>query len=245
MSFQNLYVGLSPYNAPAVFSLLQALEFQQGIYYPIGGFTSISKSLESIARELGVEILTNSKVIRWNFESNTLASVAIRQHYNNSTGEDANTDVNDLIIKANKFVTNIDVPANEVHFSNVTNSISGTVSDYQDKRALESLPSCSVVQFHFALDREIQELNHHNVFFSSEYRHSWDTIELPNDDYTTKGIDFTKLNFYLHAPSRTDSSVCPKGHDALTILVPVPPLPDALMQARNGNPIKSIYMFQS
>jgi hypothetical protein len=31
LSFQDLYIGLSPYEAPAVFSLLQALEFERGI----------------------------------------------------------------------------------------------------------------------------------------------------------------------------------------------------------------------
>ena len=36
MSFQDLYIGLSPYQAPAIFSLLQALEFENGIYYPQG-----------------------------------------------------------------------------------------------------------------------------------------------------------------------------------------------------------------
>lgn len=33
------------------------------------------------------------------------------------------------------------------------------------------------------------------------------------------------VNFYVHAPSRTDPvSVCPPGHDAITILVPCPTL---------------------
>ena len=31
-------------------------------------------------------------------------------------------------------------------------------------------------------------------------------------------------NFYVHAPARTDPTVCPEGHDAITILVPVSPL---------------------
>ena len=36
-SYQELYVGLSPYNAPGVFSLLAATELTDGVWYPIGG----------------------------------------------------------------------------------------------------------------------------------------------------------------------------------------------------------------
>uniref|UniRef100_A0A0G4FF38 Uncharacterized protein n=1 Tax=Chromera velia CCMP2878 TaxID=1169474 RepID=A0A0G4FF38_9ALVE len=43
--FQDLYVGLSPFEAPAVFSLLQAIEFREGIWYPLGGFRSIMQKL--------------------------------------------------------------------------------------------------------------------------------------------------------------------------------------------------------
>jgi len=41
LSFQDLYVGLSPYEAPAVFSLLQAIELNQGVFYPKGGFAQV------------------------------------------------------------------------------------------------------------------------------------------------------------------------------------------------------------
>lgn len=40
-SFQQLYVGLSPYNAPGVFSLLAATEITDGVWYPIGGFQKV------------------------------------------------------------------------------------------------------------------------------------------------------------------------------------------------------------
>ena len=33
------------------------------------------------------------------------------------------------------------------------------------------------------------------------------------------------VNFYVHAPARTDPSACPQGHDAITVLVPCAPTP--------------------
>ncbi len=40
-SFQTLYVGLTPYDAPAAFSLLAATELVDGVWYPVGGFQKV------------------------------------------------------------------------------------------------------------------------------------------------------------------------------------------------------------
>ena len=41
LDFQDLYVGLSPYNAPGVYSLLAATELTDGVWYPIGGMIKV------------------------------------------------------------------------------------------------------------------------------------------------------------------------------------------------------------
>ena len=38
ITFQDLYIGLSPYNAPSVYSLLPGGELTEGVWYPVGGF---------------------------------------------------------------------------------------------------------------------------------------------------------------------------------------------------------------
>lgn len=50
---QDLYVGLSPYSAPAVFSLLQAIELNQGVFYPRGGFGQVGRALLRLAEDGG------------------------------------------------------------------------------------------------------------------------------------------------------------------------------------------------
>jgi len=42
---QDLYVGLTPYTAPAVFGLLAGTELTDGVWYPLGGFQTVSPSL--------------------------------------------------------------------------------------------------------------------------------------------------------------------------------------------------------
>lgn len=59
---QDLYVGLSPYKAPAVFSLLQAIELNQGVFYPRGGFAQVARALLRMAEGSGVEARFGTRV---------------------------------------------------------------------------------------------------------------------------------------------------------------------------------------
>ena len=53
-TFQNMYLGLSPYDAPATYSLLQYAELVGGVWFPIGGLYRVVESLVSIAEGHGV-----------------------------------------------------------------------------------------------------------------------------------------------------------------------------------------------
>jgi len=61
-SFQELYVGLSPYTAPGVFSLLAATELTDGVWYPRGGFGTVRDGLRRVAEKLGVRIRPGAAV---------------------------------------------------------------------------------------------------------------------------------------------------------------------------------------
>ena len=210
-SFQDLYVGLSPHEAPGVFSLLQALELQEGIYYPEGGFGVVAKALESIALKSGVEILRNTEALAFqtNDDKTILSSVTSRSgsHPRNSTI---------VSVRASQFVLNVDAPrAEELFFSEDLRII-------QDGRTAHGRPSCSVVSLHWALNLTLTPLLHHTIFLSRDYDRSWDCVGEFNSAF-----DPNAFNFYVHAPSRTDPSCCPSGMDAVTVLVPVSPLPDS------------------
>ena len=55
-SFQSLYLGLSPYESPAIYSLLPYTEVAGGLYFPMGGMHAIPRALARLAGELGVDI---------------------------------------------------------------------------------------------------------------------------------------------------------------------------------------------
>lgn len=47
-TFASMYLGMSPFEAPATYSLLQYSEFADGIWYPIGGFQTVGLYLPAL-----------------------------------------------------------------------------------------------------------------------------------------------------------------------------------------------------
>lgn len=64
LTFQSLYLGLSPYRSLAVYSLLAYAEIAGGVHYPAGGVHALPRALERLARELGVELRYGAEVTR-------------------------------------------------------------------------------------------------------------------------------------------------------------------------------------
>ena len=177
-----------------------------GIYYPRGGFIKVAEALESVARQRGVEIKTESQVKH-------IKKDVDQQTYVVEYGEEAE------YMHTRKVVTNIDAPAFE--------NSEILQPDFRDLRVSQSRSSISVLSLSLALDIKLTCLEHHTLFFSDAYESSWDCVEKSwrSDDGLTD-FDTERFNFYVHAPSRTDVSVCPHDHDAITVLVPIPLLPE-------------------
>lgn len=55
-SFQTMYLGLSPFESPWVYSVLAYMELGEGIWYPIGGLPAITRSLERLGADRGVDL---------------------------------------------------------------------------------------------------------------------------------------------------------------------------------------------
>ncbi len=52
-TFQDMYMGLSPYNSPATYSLMQSKELAGGVWYPLGGMYRVGEALAAIAGKAG------------------------------------------------------------------------------------------------------------------------------------------------------------------------------------------------
>lgn len=192
MSFQTMYLGVSPYEAPAVFSLLPYTELAVGIWYPMGGMGAIPRALEKVCREEGVAFHYRSPVKQIVIENGRAVGVQL---------EDGR------VSKADIVVCNADYPWAYKHL--VDPKVSSR-PELEKKRY-----TSSGYMLYLGTRRRYDELEHHNVFFGRDFEGSFDSIfeklEVPDDP-----------SFYVNAPAHLDPSMAPEGKDALYVLVPVP-----------------------
>jgi len=151
-TFQNMYLGLSPYDAPATYSLLQYTELADGVWFPIGGMYRIPQTLAAIAEGLGVRFLYGAPVQRIEVDGNRATGVVL---------EDGRR------LKADLILANADLPY-------VYDSL---LPDRAEARRLNARKfTCSSIMFYWGVDKVYPEIGHHNVFLAGDYRASFDRI---------------------------------------------------------------------
>jgi phytoene desaturase len=151
-TFQNMYLGLSPYDAPATYSLLQYTELAEGVWYPMGGMYAGIQALTSIAEKLGVKFIYNAPVKKMKEGRGKIQSVTTKD------GREFTADI---------FVGNADLPY--IYKELLPNKA-------EAKKLEDKLYTCSTIMFYWGMDKEYPKIAHHNVFLSGNYKASFDQI---------------------------------------------------------------------
>jgi phytoene desaturase len=151
-TFQNMYLGLSPYDAPATYSLLQYTELAEGVWYPMGGMYAGIQALVRIAENLGVKFIYNAPVKKIVTNHNKVLGVLL---------EDGTPLIADI------FVGNADLPY----------IYKELLPENKEAKKLENkLYTCSTIMFYWGVDKEYPQIAHHNVFLGGDYKASFDQI---------------------------------------------------------------------
>jgi phytoene desaturase len=151
-TFQNMYLGLSPFDAPATYSLVQYTELAEGVWFPQGGIYRVIESLAHIAEAHGVRFQYNTPVKRIEVDGNCATGVAL--HDGSFLGADV-------------IVANADLPY----------VYSQLLPEGGEAHRLERLKyTCSAIMFYWGVDTVYPQLGTHNVFLAGDYRASFDRI---------------------------------------------------------------------
>jgi phytoene desaturase (3,4-didehydrolycopene-forming) len=160
-TFQNMYLGLSPYDAPATYSLLQYTELADGVWFPKGGLYQVITSMVEIARSLGVEFRFNAPVKQIDVSGSRATGATLE------SGERLQADV---------VIANADLPY--VYKSLLPQN--GTPVSFDNKKY-----TCSSINFYWGTKKPYPQLGMHNVFLAGDYKASFDRIfndyTLPNE----------------------------------------------------------------
>ncbi len=194
LEFPILFLGAMPKNTPALYSLMNYADMALGTWYPKGGMHKIVEGMTRLAEEKGVTIRLNEEVQSFLYEGDSIRTVVtLRGNYD-----------------ADVVVAGADYHHVE---QNILRKESRAYSEkYWNNRKLAP----SSLLYYIGLNRRVEGLLHHNLFFDTDFNaHAesiYDKPQWPKDPL-----------FYVSAPSLTDSSVAPEGHENMFILIPTAP----------------------
>jgi phytoene desaturase len=151
-TFQDVYMGLSPFEAPATFSLMPYTELAHGVWYPKGGMYSVVESLADLARQAGVEFIFNSVVERIDTNATHASGVLL------GDGNRLDADV---------VLANADLPY--VYQNLLPQGGMG-------EALLRKQFSCSVISFFWGVDKAYEALSPHTLFLADDYRENFESI---------------------------------------------------------------------
>lgn len=144
-SYQTMYLGMSPYIAPAIYGLLPYTELNDGVFYPMGGLSAIPQAIERLCKRLGVQFRYQTSVQRLVTQNAEVHELLL------STGER---------IKADLVLANADLPW-----------VYDNLIPEAKLARKESLKfTTSGMMLYLGLDCEYPGLVHHNTFLGDRFR---------------------------------------------------------------------------
>ena len=192
LEFPILFLGATAKETPALYSLMNYADLKLGTWYPMGGMYKVVEAFKAIAEKQGVQILTDHEVTGFDLEGKEVKKV-----------------------KTNKGSFDADIVVSSADYAH-TDKLLNTKANYSDKYWDKRTMAPSSLLFYIGVDKKIDALHHHNLFFDEDFSlHAHEIYKDPK--WPSRPL------FYVCCPSRTDASVAPEGKENLFILIPIAP----------------------
>lgn len=193
LQYPLVFLGNSPFNAPAIYSMMTHIDTELGVFYPKGGIYEITKSLVAIGKKYGVEYRVNTAVKRILVEGREAKGVQL---------EDGSEIAADMVVSNADLEFTDRVLLGEEHRQH---------SDrYWNKRTLA--PSAFIA--YLGIKGRVKGLEHHTLVFAKDWKENFRQI-------FDQPVWPTDPSFYVCTPSKTDDTVALPDHENMFLLVPV------------------------
>ena len=194
LKFPVLFLGATPENTPAMYSLMNYADLALGTWYPRGGMHKIIEGMVRLAEEQGVQIELGT----------TVEQIVVP----NGRAKEVRTDRGTFT--ADAVVVSADYHHAEQHL--LPPQYRKYSEGYWDKRTMAP----SSLLYYLGVNKKIAGLKHHTLFFDADFKRHAEEI------YESPAWPENPL-FYVCAPSVTDPSVAPEGCENLFLLLPLAP----------------------
>lgn len=196
-SFHSMFLGLSPFEALAMYSLITYADLALGMYYPMGGLYRIVEDMVQVAQDRGVVIRTGAPVEEICIENGRAVGVRL------ASGEKVSADI---------VVSNADLP-----YTYKALIAPRHRKRYSDSRLNKKKYACSGYILYLGVDKVYAHLRHQSLYFAEDYRANLDAI------FRTRTVP-EEISFHLSVPTITEPGLAPEGHSLVYVLAPMPNL---------------------
>lgn len=195
LEYTLVFLGSAPSKTPALYNIMNYIDFEMGVFYTKGGIYTIINSLVSLNNKYGATLRTNTPVQRIAITNGVATGVIL---------------ANNEVIDADIVVSNADLWFTENHL--ITEAKYRTYPESFWEQAVMG-PSAFIM--YLGLNTTVENLTHHNLRFGKDWKKNFSEIfddpQLPIDP-----------SYYVCKPTHTDDNVAPEGTDILFVLVPIP-----------------------
>lgn len=192
LEYTMVFLGGSPSNTPALYSIMSHVDLTLGVWYPMGGVRMLAEAMAKLCEELGVEFHFDEEV----------------KSISTSNGKATGVTTSRSTYSADIIIANADMHHVE------TELLPPESRTYDEKYWSSRTMAPSALLFYVGINKKLPQLSHHNLFLAEDWDAHFDSI------FKTRTWP-ENPSFYLGCPSRTDPSVAPKGKENLFFLVPV------------------------
>ena len=193
LEFPVLFLGAKPSDTPSFYSFMNYADFGLGTWQPKDGMYSVILGMETLAKELGVTIYTNSPIEKIIVENDKATAIVIN-------GERINADV--ILSGA------------DYHHSETL--LDEKYRQYSEKYWSKKTFAPSSLLFYVGFDKKLQNIAHHNLFFDVDFnKHAQDIYDNPK--WPKEPL------FYANFTSVTNQNLAPQGCENGFFLIPIAP----------------------
>jgi len=194
LEYTLVFLGSAPSKTPALYNVMNHVDFGMGVFYPRGGIYTIIESFKNMNEKFGTTIRTNAPVKRIIVENKEAVGVELK---------------NGEILNADYIVSNADMWFTE------TRMLDKKDQTFPEKYWEKSTMAPTAFIMYLGLNGTVPNLTHHNLRFCKDWKQNFveifDKPQLPSDP-----------SYYVCKPTHTDKNIAPEGQDILFVLVPLP-----------------------
>ncbi len=221
LGYHAVFLGSSPYRAPALYSLMSHLDLVDGVHYPDGGVYTVIDAVARVAREEGAEIRTGVEVVGIDVEQGPGPSLAgarvpVPRRKGNATAVRL---ASGEVLEADAVVGAADLRHLETDL--LEKEWQTFPEAYWDKKD----PGISALLIYAGVRGELPDLAHHSLFFTRDWPANFDATLGPAGRHAVPPDELrvpVPASLYVSRASATDRTAAPAGDEAIMVLVPFP-----------------------